>query len=325
MKQEPPFRSSSRTPLYVPPWWERRWPWLLNFLIKLDPEPLLGAFGRLFRPATHVIQVACVPLAEALERVASVFARLWASVASAQDGLVVALPLPGRLRSWLWLGPVKLDDEVESAQVMLRNRQRGFAQVGLVLAALIHAAAFAFWPAMQVQDFSTTSAELAAIDIPPEIVVPPPPEAITRPATPVIAPTDVAEDLTIAPTTFEDNPVRDLPPPPADEEVVVERQPTFTPFTVAPRILNAEEVRERMIEEYPPLLRSAGVGGQVIMWFFVDEKGGIIELRIAQGSGHESLDEAAFRVAEGIRFSPALNRDEYVSVWVQFPITFEVR
>ena len=34
------------------------------------------------------------------------------------------------------------------------------------------------------------------------------------------------------------------------------------------------------------------------------------------------MDDAALRVARVYRFSPALNRDERVAVWVTFPITF---
>ena len=36
------------------------------------------------------------------------------------------------------------------------------------------------------------------------------------------------------------------------------------------------------------------------------------------------LDTAAIRVAGVYRFSPALNREKKVPVWVQFPITFQV-
>ena len=51
------------------------------------------------------------------------------------------------------------------------------------------------------------------IELPPEIEIPPPPEAISRPATPVMVLTDIDDDITIAPTTFADSPVDVLPPP----------------------------------------------------------------------------------------------------------------
>ena len=56
-----------------------------------------------------------------------------------------------------------------------------------------------------------------------------------------------------------------------------------------------------------------------------DHDGVVQRALIDHGSGHEALDQAAMRVAEVYRFSPALNRDEKVPVWVSFPITFKVR
>ncbi len=98
--------------------------------------------------------------------------------------------------------------------------------------------------------------------------------------------------------------------------------PDFTPYTVAPRIENEETVRAALASEYPPLLRDAGIGGTVSMWFHVDESGVTQNLRINESSGHPALDQAALRVAEKVAFSAALNGDDPVDVWVAFPITF---
>ena len=80
-----------------------------------------------------------------------------------------------------------------------------------------------------------------------------------------------------------------------------------------------------MEREYPPLLRDAGIGGTVRVYFFIDEEGRVGDRRIDQSSGHQALDDAAMSVAETYQFSPALNRDKKVPVWVSFPITFQVR
>jgi protein TonB len=166
---------------------------------------------------------------------------------------------------------------------------------------------------------------LEAIELPPEIEIPPPPQQIARPATPIIATADIDEDITIAPTTFEDNPVEDLPPPPEQTATDLSAAPTFTPFTVAPSILNRSDVVRAMEREYPPLLRDAGIGGTVRVYFFIDEGGRVQDRQIDQSSGHQALDDAAMAVSEIYRFSPALNRDKKVPVWVSFPITFQVR
>lgn len=100
-------------------------------------------------------------------------------------------------------------------------------------------------------------------------------------------------------------------------------RPTFTPYTVAPDVLNRTEIAAALAAEYPPLLRGAGVGGTVRVWFFIDETGTVQETRVQESSGHAALDEAALRVAATMRFTAALNRDRPVPVWVNFPITFE--
>jgi protein TonB len=196
----------------------------------------------------------------------------------------------------------------------------------MILATLAHFAIFAFWPQMTAEDVSFNSEELTAIELPPEIEIPPPPEAIARPATPVIAAADINEDITIAPTTFEDNPVEDLPPPP--EEVTttdISAAPTFTPYTVRPDIKNRTEVARALEREYPPLLRDAGIGGTVQVWFFIDEEGRVQRTQVNESSGHKALDDAAIAVAEIIEFTPALNRDKRVPVWISLPITFTTR
>ena len=98
--------------------------------------------------------------------------------------------------------------------------------------------------------------------------------------------------------------------------------PVFTPYTVRPDYINAGEVRAALAREYPPLLRDAGIGGTVIVWFFIDEEGVVRNQQVFRSSGHQALDQAALRVAPVFRFTPALNRDRAVPVWVQLPITF---
>jgi len=195
----------------------------------------------------------------------------------------------------------------------------------MIVATLVHVALFQFWPTLTAEDVSFSADELEAIELPPEIEIPPPPEAISRPATPVIATATVDEDITIAPTTFEDNPVEDLPPPPTETSVDIASAPTFTPMTVRPEIKNRRAVIQAMERGYPPILRDAGIGGQVLVWFFINEQGRVIDNRIANSSGNAQLDDAALRVASIYEFTPALNRDQVVPVWVQIPITFQVR
>lgn len=129
-----------------------------------------------------------------------------------------------------------------------------------------------------------------------------------------------------SPVTIDDTSAAVVELPAGEEQTPPEdlrSRPTFTPFTVAPSILNRDEVIAAMVAEYPPLLRDAGIGGTVRVYFFINEDGEVEQVRLDQSSGHQAIDDAALNVAGAYRFSPALNRDEKTPVWVSFPITFQ--
>lgn len=195
----------------------------------------------------------------------------------------------------------------------------------MVAAVAFHMALMAFFPNLRASDVSFVMDDITAVEIPPEIEVPPPPEQIQRPANPVISEAMIDEDITIAPTTFEDNRPEDLPPPRAVASEDTGGGVTFTPFTVAPELRNRQAVVRAVEREYPPLLRDAGVGGTVLMYFFIDENGVVQEYRVHESSGHAALDQAAQRVANVFEFTAAMNRDQRVPVWIQIPITFTTR
>lgn len=222
--------------------------------------------------------------------------------------------------------PVLRYDDSDSANNRLKRRFRSLFWSSIIFATSAHAVAIMYWPELTTEDFSYEAEEIVTLDLPPEVEIPDAPQAIARPATPVVATTEISEEITIAPTTFETNPVEALPPPPTLKKEVIpeEEMPRFTPFTVAPEILNREEIITAMTRVYPPVLREAGIGGVVQVYFYIDEDGRVRTTRVAQSSGYEQLDQAALTVSELYRFSPALNRDQKVKVWVSFPVTFAV-
>lgn len=195
----------------------------------------------------------------------------------------------------------------------------------MIVATVAHFMVFAFWPELTAEDISYTAEELEAIELPPEIEIPPPPERIARPATPIITDTPIDEDITIAETTFEENPVSDLPPPPEEGQGNLSDQPVFTPFTQRPAMTNTPEVQRALEREYPRTLRDAGIGGAVNVWFFIDTLGVVQNRQVQESSGYDQLDQAALNVAEIIRFTPAQNMDKKVPVWIALPITFRVQ
>ncbi|MGH7447379.1 MAG: energy transducer TonB [Longimicrobiales bacterium] len=194
-------------------------------------------------------------------------------------------------------------------------------------AALFHLVLFAFFPDLSAADVSHSADSMEAIDIPDDIKIPPPPEQIARPATPVISAADISEDITIAPTTFDANPIENLPPPPSSSsgDADLSAAPVFTPMTVRPELQNRADIQRALVRNYPPLLRDAGIGGSPTVHFFIDENGRVLRTLLSQTSGYPALDEAAIAVAQQMKFSPALNRDKKVQVWVEIPIVFTAK
>ncbi len=209
-----------------------------------------------------------------------------------------------------------------------KSRWESWFWASMLLAVGVHFGAFALWPKMEAMDFSYSAPELEAIDIPDKVEIPPPPEAIPRPARPVIGDATVDPDITIHETSFDSNPVENLlatPPPTSSAEASRPTPQSFTPFEVAPRILNEREVQKALVDKYPKLLQDARIGGIVQVWFWIDETGHVRDRQVVQSSGHPQLDSAALSVADIMLFSPAQNRDKNVEVGVTFPIQFEVR
>ena len=129
------------------------------------------------------------------------------------------------------------DGEHLQAAANERFKQGGQRRValGLIAAVTVHLAIFELFPRMQVDDLGAAAVALETIELPPEVRIPPPPEEVSRPATPRVATIDVDEDVTIAATTFESNPVENLPPPPKTASPEDRGNVPYTPLRVATR------------------------------------------------------------------------------------------
>lgn len=90
-----------------------------------------------------------------------------------------------------------------------------------------------------------------------------------------------------------------------------------------PELTNRSEVDRLMQRNYPPLLRDAGIAGQVTLRFRVNEDGRVDAESIAvENASHDAFGDAARRVVERMRFRPATVGGRAVRVWVTLPITF---
>ena len=167
----------------------------------------------------------------------------------------------------------------------------------------------------------TTNVEPEAVQADPTAT-----EPETEPETAVIDEVRAAIEALRGSSLQEPQPGQAEPRETGREDVAgLQAGPVFTPMTVRPDILNRRELQQALMTLYPPILRDAGVGGTVVVWFFISEEGTVLDRRISESSGHLPLDEAALQVADVFRFSPALNREQIVPVWIQLPITFQAQ
>ncbi|MFQ5690099.1 MAG: energy transducer TonB [Gemmatimonadota bacterium] len=213
---------------------------------------------------------------------------------------------------------------VDTANDRFHRCYDNWVAAGILLAVVAHATFIQTFPPLHAAVPTAAAHTIRMVNLPPPVRVPPPPERIARPAVPRVGSVDVDEDITISKTTFEENPVEQLGPPPPARKREAKRRP-FIPYDVAPRLLNGEEIRRVLQREYPRSLRQAGLGGRVVLWVFVNARGVVEKAQVEGSSGNATLDEAARQVALRMRFSPALNRDRPTAVWVQQPVAFSVR
>ncbi len=194
--------------------------------------------------------------------------------------------------------------------------------LSLIAATLLHVLPFRLMPDMQVADWARPvqdvieSVQIPLQDLPPE------PEVLRRPATPVFS-AEVSVTETLPVMTWDE--ARVIPPPSPTPVTTANDAVAFTPYTVAPTLSNPESVTRALRREYPPTLRDAGIGGTVHLLVHIDLDGRVTESRVGETSGLSALDAAALRVADVMRFRPAMNRDQTVAVWITLPVTFRVR
>lgn len=122
-------------------------------------------------------------------------------------------------------------------------------------------------------------------------------------------------------TTLDD--YVDLRPPVIDQPL--ESTSGFVLYTVKPELRSPAAALTIVEEAYPDILKRAGVGGSVRVRARVDTLGRVVDAEILTGSGVPLLDEAALIAVRRFEFTPALNRDRKVSVWVSQSITFRTR
>ncbi len=150
-----------------------------------------------------------------------------------------------------------------------------------------------------------------------QIQRPPPPP---RPAVPIETESDdVPDDVTIESTDLDfDDATVDLPPPPppgshdAMEEEILE----FFMVEDKPKLKKGAKPK------YPEIARKAGLQGKVFVRFHVGRDGRVKQVQILKGE--EIFRQAAIDAVMQFVFSPAMQNDKPVAVWMSQVIRFDL-
>ncbi len=100
------------------------------------------------------------------------------------------------------------------------------------------------------------------------------------------------------------------------------------PSVVATVEFRKVEVKPRIVDipvpTYPDAVRSAGIEGTTTAELLLDLDGSVMDARVLASSGNQMLDAAAVKAAMKARFTPAMQRDQPVRVWISIPYRFRL-
>ena len=99
--------------------------------------------------------------------------------------------------------------------------------------------------------------------------------------------------------------------------------PSPLPPGTVPELLDRNEARMIVAQEYPAVLQQKGIGGRVRILMWVGPEGTTEFPQIEHTSGLRELDLAALRATQALRFVPATRLGEAVGTWVSFSIRFQ--
>lgn len=76
--------------------------------------------------------------------------------------------------------------------------------------------------------------------------------------------------------------------------------------------------------EYPKVAQQAGVQGKVYILAFVNEQGGVDDVKVVKGIGG-GCDEAAMAAVKKAKFTPGKSKGKPVKVKYSLPVTFKLK
>ena len=185
---------------------------------------------------------------------------------------------------------------------------------------VLHVTMAVLYPTMDIQAATRKRDQIVINmeDIPEtrQIQRPPPPP---RPAVPIETESDdVPDDVTIESTDldFDDAMVDLFPPPPPGSDDMEEEILEFYMVEDKPTLKKGARPK------YPEIARKAGLQGKVFVRFHVGKDGKVHEVQILKGE--EIFRQAAIDAVMQFVFTPAMQNDKSVSVWMSQVIRFDL-
>jgi protein TonB len=200
-----------------------------------------------------------------------------------------------------------------SANFAFKAKYMRTLEITLLIAIGIHVLAIYTVPPMELTPYSLKEERIQAIDIPDDIIIPPPPEEIERPVLPTEM--EISDDVSIEETIPETDFNPFAPPEIPDESGSGD---AFYAFDSPPVPI------KQQAPDYPELARAAGAEGTVQIEVTIDKNGRVIAARVIQSDTIKSLEEAAKKAAMAWLFNPAKQRDMPVKAKIVIPFEFKL-
>ncbi|MCA9734355.1 MAG: energy transducer TonB [Deferribacteres bacterium] len=140
-----------------------------------------------------------------------------------------------------------------------------------------------------------------------------------RPAVPLPSDDeDIADDETIDDTDIN---FAEIPPPP-EKPVIDDAEDIFVVFDTPPKPVGGyQSIYERIV--YPEVAKMANIEGSVVLRLLITPRGEVERAEVIKDSGSDvGFEKAALAAVDGTKWSPAMQRDRAVKVWVSVPIRF---
>ncbi len=206
-----------------------------------------------------------------------------------------------------------------SANFIFKQKYGKYFGMAVLISLVGHIAFILGMPAINPEITVEQETSMEAVDLPPEVVIPPPPKTLAKPSIPQMAEEEVDEDITIEETT----------PPPPD---LIPEMPDVVQEEKAEEFLMVAEVMPKYKHvppqpKMPSYIARARVDVTTLIDFYVLRDGSVDQNRtsVVKSSGYPELDEIATDWARKLKFHPALNRGEPVQVRVRVPVTWKSR